>query len=162
MKNTITEEIFGELYNQFYPGIFRLCLSYVNGNSSIAEDLIHEVFLVVWDKRSTFRNESSASTWIYRITVNTCLMYLRKEKKLPLVFDEITTNISDEDELSEKETCKQLYDCISKLDEADKIFVMLLLEEITNNEIADILGISEINVRVKTHRLKNKLRKYFE
>jgi len=89
-------------------------------------------------------------------------MYLRTEKRHPLVLNEITTNISDEDELTEKETCEQLYDCISKLDEADKIFVMLLLEEIPNNEIADILGISEINVRVKTHRLKNKLRKYFE
>ena len=162
MKNAITEKIFSELYNQFYPGIFRLCLSYVNGNRSIAEDLIHEVFLVVWDKRNTFRNESSASTWIYRITVNTCLMYLRKEKRHLLVFDEIATNISDEDEFSKKETCAQLYDCISELDEADKIFVMLILEEIPNNEIADILGISEINVRVKTHRLKNKLRKYFK
>ena len=161
VENIITKEAFEALYKQFYPIIYRLCLGYVYGNRSIAEDLTHEAFLIVWDKRNSFKNESAISTWVYRISINVCLMYIRKEKKQPTALNVINTNIADNESGSSHEACEELYRCMEKLEEADKLLMMLILEEIPGNEIAQILGISEVNVRVKTHRLKEKLRKYF-
>ena len=98
------------------------------------------------------------STWIYRIAVNTCLTYLKKEKRQAK--DELTTNIIEniEEEVSEKqEQIKTLYQCIAQLDENERIIITMVMDELPYPEIAEISGISEGNLRVKIHRIKHKL-----
>ena len=81
---THLESLFRDLYQTNYPKVYRLCLGYMKGNSTQANELCQEVFIKVWENLSSFRQESAISTWVYRITVNTCLLYLRKKKDIPV------------------------------------------------------------------------------
>ena len=112
----------------------------------------------VWQNLEKFRNQAMISTWIYRIAVNTCLSYLRVEKRQAK--DELTDSIieTQAEELSEKnEQVAALYKCISRLEENERIIITLVLDETPYSEIAEISGISEGNLRVKIHRIKQKL-----
>lgn len=77
-----TPAYFEEVYSDNYPKVIRICMGYVKGDTALAKDLAQEVFIKVWENLASFRNESSISTWIYRITVNTCLLQLRGHKRL--------------------------------------------------------------------------------
>ena len=78
------ESNFDQIYKDNYPKVFRLCQGYTNGNEILSKDLAQEVFIKVWQNLNSFRNDSSLSTWIYRITVNTCLIELRKKKSVSI------------------------------------------------------------------------------
>jgi RNA polymerase sigma-70 factor (ECF subfamily) len=109
-----------------------------------ADDLLQEVFIKVWENLEKFRGESQMSTWIYRIAVNTCLLHLRSNKKQTKVnVEDFGSKISDE--TNEKEAQIQL------------LYITLLLEEVPYPEIAEVTSISEGNLRVKIHRIKQQL-----
>ncbi len=137
--------------------IYHLCYGYT-GDDAAANDLMQETFLKVWQNLDKFRNQALISTWIYRIAVNTCLSWLRVEKRQAK--DELTDNIIEtkSEEISEKnEQVALLYKCISKLEETERIIISMVLDEVPYAEIAEISGVSEGNLRVKIHRIKNKL-----
>ncbi|MGV8879721.1 MAG: RNA polymerase sigma factor [Sphingobacteriaceae bacterium] len=137
--------------------IYHLCLGFT-GDEDAADDLLQETFLKVWQNLEKFRNQSQISTWIYRIAVNTCLTYLRTEKRM--VTKELTPFIAENkrEEYSEKnEQVALLYKCIAKLDESERIIITMVLDELPYPEIAEISGITEGNLRVKIHRIKQKL-----
>lgn len=150
------EKQFRELYDTYSPKIHRLCLGYT-GDAMLADDLLQEVFIKIWQNHEKFRGESQISTWIYRIAMNTCLQHIRGEKfKNKVDIDKAV--IKKEDETNEKEQQIQLlYKCISELSEADRLIITLLLEEVPYPEIAEITSISEGNLRVKIHRIKQQL-----
>ncbi|NOU61273.1 RNA polymerase sigma factor [Marinifilum caeruleilacunae] len=151
-------ETFNRLYKENYAKVYRLCLSYVSGNEALADDLAQEVFVKIWQKLDQFRNESQVSTWIYRITVNTCLMHLRKIKKSQeKITDQIPENLSSETEDGKDDRLQMLRACIQKLNEMGKILISLVLEEVPQKEIAEAVGLSNENVRVQIHRSKGKL-----
>ncbi|MEO0527059.1 MAG: RNA polymerase sigma factor, partial [Bacteroidota bacterium] len=75
------KSFFEEVYRSNYPKVVRLCTGYLNGDGDIAKDVAQEVFVKVWQHLESFREESSISTWIYRISVNTCLLHIRDNKK---------------------------------------------------------------------------------
>ena len=70
---------FQNIYNKHRSKIFKLCLGYA-GDRDIANDLLQDTFIKVWENLEKFRNEAAISTWIYRIAVKTCRGYLRSEK----------------------------------------------------------------------------------
>lgn len=149
---------FNKLYRNNYPNVYRLCLSYVSGDMELAQELAQEVFIKVWQNLERFREESKISTWIYRITVNTCLMHLRKIKKQQEVSLTDTAEINEEQyQESNNQRLHMLRACMKKLDEMGKMLISLVLDEIPQKEIAEITGISHENVRVKVHRTKGKL-----
>jgi RNA polymerase sigma-70 factor (ECF subfamily) len=76
-----TEKKYKELYTAHYAKVMRLCLGYVAGDIDVAKDLTQKIFIKIWENLERFRSESSISTWIYRISVNTCLSNLRTKKK---------------------------------------------------------------------------------
>ncbi len=149
---------FNLIYKDHHTKVYRLCLSYVSGNESLADDIVQEVFVKIWQNLYKFREESQISTWIYRITVNTCLMQLRQIKKHQEKYTETIPDIplSDLDN-DTNEKLSMLRSCIGKLNEMGKILISLVLEEVPPKEIAETLGISDENVRVKIHRNKGKL-----
>ena len=149
---------FNQIYKDHHPKVYRLCLSYVSGNESLADDIAQEVFVKIWQNLNKFREESQISTWIYRITVNTCLMQLRQIKKQQEKYTETIPDIplSDLDN-DTNEQLSMLRSCIGKLNEMGKILISLVLEEVPQKEIAETLGITDENVRVKIHRNKGKL-----
>jgi RNA polymerase sigma-70 factor (ECF subfamily) len=154
---TNKEVDFRKIFEANSKKIFHLCLGYT-GDTDAANDLLQETFLKVWQNLDKFRNQAMISTWIYRIAVNTCLTYLRSEKRQAK--DELTETLAETraEEFSEKnEQVALLYKCISKLEESERIIITMVLDELPYPEIAEISGISEGNLRVKIHRIKQKL-----
>lgn len=155
------EKLFKEIFDKNSKKIFHLCYGYT-GDEDSANDLLQETFLKVWQNLEKFKKNSLISTWIYRIAVNTCLTYLRSEKRQAK--DEITDNILEtraEDFSEKNEQIAMLYKCISKLEENDRLIITMVLDELPYAEIAEISGISEGNLRVKIHRIKIKLTELF-
>lgn len=149
---------FEEIYNSYNQKIFRLCMSYSNDRDT-AKDLTQETFIQVWMNLSKFRNESSIGTWIFRIASNICLRQMERSKKN--ITTELPFQIEEKPEESSDAQIAFLYKCISELPEADRLIISLVLEDQPQKEIADIIGISEGNVRVKIHRIKQLLTQKF-
>jgi RNA polymerase sigma factor (sigma-70 family) len=154
---TDKEVAFKKIFEANSKKIYHLCYGYT-GDDDAANDLLQETFLKVWQNLDKFRNQAMISTWIYRIAVNTCLTYLRSEKRQAK--EELTPELEEtrSEEFSEKnEQVALLYKCISKLEESERIIITMVLDEVPYNEIAEISGISEGNLRVKVHRIKQRL-----
>ncbi len=149
---------FNELFTQHYKKVFRLCKGYFSGDEALASDSAQEVFIRIWEALDSFRGESSVSTWIYRISVNTCLLYLRKsstrKEKSTSVFPPIPAEIYSGEE---EEKLNKMYACIQKLEERDKMITLLMLEGTSYSEMAEVVGISEETLRVRIHRIKKNL-----
>lgn len=150
---------FEEIYNAYWQKIYRVCRGYVN-DDDWAKDLAQDTFITVWQQLASFRNEAAISTWIYRIAVNNCLRQIEKQKRLPK--DHFPQELVETVSVSSEGKIAFLYQCISELKEIDRIIISLELEDIKQAEIASIVGISEANVRVKIHRIKEKLTEKFK
>ncbi|HUH26958.1 sigma-70 family RNA polymerase sigma factor [Gelidibacter sp.] len=150
---------FKEIYNHYWPKIFRLCMGYVNDHA-LAQDLAQDTFIIVWEQLPKFRNESSIGTWIYRIASNRCLRQLETNKRIQT--SELPFQIKQETPASIEPEIQFLYACVSELPETDRIIISLELEDIKQSEIAKIVGLSEGNIRVKIHRIKAILTQKFK
>lgn len=151
--------VFEEIYELYWQRIFRLCMGYVN-DTELAQDLAQETFIIVWQQLPKFRNESSIGTWIFRIASNNCLRQIEKEKKFAKT--DLHINLEEKKQESMEPQIQMLYQFISELPETDRIIISLELEEIRQAEIAHIVGLSESNIRVKIHRIKEKLTQKFK
>ncbi|MCH2193831.1 sigma-70 family RNA polymerase sigma factor [Kordia sp.] len=152
---------FTNIYKDHYDKVYRLCLGYVNGDETVAKDLAQEVFIKVWEHLDQFKQKSSIGTWIYRITVNTCLLFIRKNKKRSYNLPETQEddhNVEEEEKVHQNRL-KQMYACIQQLKETERIVILLVLEGLPQKEISEITGHSHQNIRVMVHRIKEKLTK---
>jgi RNA polymerase sigma-70 factor (ECF subfamily) len=162
------------LFNRFHGKIYSLAMSILK-NESDAEEAAQDVFLTVIRKADTFKGNSALYSWIYRICVNTCLMRLRGKRRsdtvsieefMPVFTDE-GMHISPIDDWSkevERKTLeKELGDVIRKLTESlsEKyrvVFVLSDIEELSNEETAQILGLTVPAVKSRLHRARLYLR----
>ena len=149
---------FEEIYEVYWPKVYRQCMGYMN-DPDAAKDIAQETFIKVWQHLPNFRNESSIGTWIFRISVNSCLRQIGKDSKMPK--SELPNEIFEEILVNDEPKVDFLYKCISELPEVERIIISLELEELKQKDIAKIVGLSESNVRVKIHRIKEKLTKKF-
>lgn len=151
------QHVFESLHTSYHPMVSQMCRGFMKGDHDLAADLSQDVFINVWNALPGFRNESSHKTWIYRITVNTCLQYLRKTKdknRLPLEqAGSITETTNTGDERADN-----LMKAIGQLENIDRLIIMMVLDELEYEEIARVMGISENNLRVKIHRIKLRLK----
>ena len=139
--------------------VLQMCLGFMKGDRELAKDIAQEVFINVWNALDSFKGASTHKTWIYRITVNTCLLYIRSDKKNQ------TTPLDDDNHLvafetsgHEEEQHVALYKAIGELAKIERLIIMLVLDGVEYEEIEKITGISSINLRVKIHRIKKKMR----
>jgi len=146
--------VFEEIYAQYAPKIFRLCMGYVNDHEH-AQDLTQETFIAVWQHLSSFRQESAIGTWIFRIASNNCLRSMERKKRVTHV--ELPVHLEEIREETKEEKLQLLYRCIAELEETERIIISLVLEDLPQAEIAAIVGLSDGNTRVKIHRIKEKL-----
>lgn len=145
---------FEDIYRQYSPQVYRVCMGYINDHEH-ARDLVQETFIAVWQHLGSFRHESGISTWIFRIATNNCLRALERSKRiLPA---EMPLDLPAPAAENKEEKLQFLYNCIAALEETERIIISLVLEDLPRAEIAAILGISHANVRVKVHRIKEKL-----
>lgn len=140
--------------------IFKISKMYMD-NKDDREDLFQEITYQVWKAYSGFRGDSQFSTWLYRIALNTAIVFLKSEKKRSFIENEDFTDykiIQDEYDLEKEEKMAVMYNAINQLNPIDKAFIFYYLEDFSGKEIAEQMGISEGNVRVKMNRAKNKLK----
>ena len=145
---------FETIYKLYSPQIFRVCMGYLN-DAEQAKDLTQETFISVWKNLGSFRHESKISTWIFRIATNNCLRAIEVGKRM--IKTELPLNLPDLPEDSPEEKLRFLYRAISQLEETERIIISLLLEDLPQGEIADIVGLNPGTVRVRIHRIKEKL-----
>ncbi len=124
------------------------------------QDLFQEIICQLWKSYDSFRNESQFSTWMYRVAINTAIVFLKKEKRKVDRYEITSENIKEEDsDADEKERqIEHFYKAVQKLDKIDKAIMFYQLEGFSHREIGENLGISEGNARVKLNRAKEKLR----
>ncbi|MFY9607732.1 MAG: sigma-70 family RNA polymerase sigma factor [Blastocatellia bacterium] len=124
-------------------------------------DLYQEIVYQLWRSFGSFKGESSISTWLYRVALNTAITSLRKSKKVPEhteLDDQFITTPGSFDISDRSEQVQQLYSAIRSLGEVDRALVILYLEELSYKEISEVLGLTEDNVGVKLNRIKTRLR----
>jgi RNA polymerase sigma-70 factor (ECF subfamily) len=163
------ESRYREILDSNKDRIFRLCCGYV-GDRDERNDVYQEVLINIWKSLETFRDQAQMSTWVYRIAVNTCLSHLRTEKRRRGRIDnEASARIEmmpqeeqDENEDELHRSIERLYRCIATLCPVDRALVALYMEDVGSRESAEILGISEGNVRVKLHRIRKVLKSKLE
>ncbi len=156
-------DLFDQLYRDYAPMVKQVCTGFLNGDRALAEDLAHDVFINVWNALSKFRGEANYKTWIYRITVNSCLQYLRKPGKTAGFASEQLENLRDQDidaAVAGREQVNELYRAIGQLGEVDKLLIMMVLDELEYDQIASVMGISEATLRVKIHRIKQRIKNF--
>ncbi|WP_338393523.1 RNA polymerase sigma factor [Fulvitalea axinellae] len=151
---------FERIYAQHRDMVAKMCLGYMKGDLALAEDLEQDVFINVWNALDRFRNEASFKTWLYRITVNTCLQHIRKRDNKPssALPEEGPIAEATPDEGEERKT--RLYKAIGQLKEVERLIIMMVLDGEEYATIANVLGTNEGNLRVRIHRIKNNLKKH--
>ena len=129
-------------------------------NSDDQQDLFQEIVCQLWKSYESFRNESQFSTWMYRVAVNTSIVFLRKEKRKVDRYEIASENVKeDEGDSHIKESqLDHFYKAVQKLEKIDKAIIFYQLEGFSHKEIGENLGISEGNARVKLNRAKEKLK----
>ncbi|MEQ9378159.1 MAG: RNA polymerase sigma factor [Imperialibacter sp.] len=157
---TDNRPLFESLHHDYGSMVLQMCLGFVKGDKDIAKDLSQEVFINTWNALDKFKGASSYKTWIYRTTVNTCLKYIRGRKdKNHVSIDEAGSVRFAETSSMQENASNALYEAIGQLGEIDRLIIMMVLDEVEYEEIADIIGISSTNLRVKIHRIKKNLKK---
>ena len=148
--------------------IYRICCCYVHDEDE-RRDVCQEVMVHIWKSLSDFQGRSRLSTWIYRVTVNTCLDHLRAARRRNCLIEERLpedTRVFDiatfEPDQALEDDVRHLHECIRRLPPLEKTLISLYLEDVDTREMAAILGISEGNVRVKLHRTKKRLKDLWE
>lgn len=157
--NNPIEKEFLSVIKEYERVIYKVCYLYTTPHATLS-DLYQEVIINLWKAYPKFRKECKISTWIYRIALNTCITFIRKEKNIP----EIVTLTHESDWLMEEkdeltEMLRQLYLMINHLGQLDKSIILLYLEEKSYEEISGITGLTVTNVATKLNRIKDKLKK---
>ncbi|MEJ2542846.1 MAG: sigma-70 family RNA polymerase sigma factor [Calditrichaceae bacterium] len=155
------EELFIRILKENKDRVYRLCLGYLIDKQDV-DDLFQDVMVNIWRGLDSFRGEAKASTWVYRIAVNTSLIYNKKiKRKQQLIGHEEMDNLVDQtsDNAENNMNVASLRKSISGLKKPDRLIITLLLEGMSYQEIADITGISINYVGVKINRIKKQLEK---
>lgn len=148
---------FEHIVATYRPMIYQICAGFTN-DPGLANDLTQDTLVQVWKRLPGFRGEAKIKTWIYRITVNICLMDRRKPR--PSV-EEINnkSHLSAPLPHSPTEASLALRRAITHLPRQQRAVVLLHLEELSHLTIGQVLGLTENNVGVLLHRAKDRLRK---
>jgi RNA polymerase sigma-70 factor (ECF subfamily) len=124
-------------------------------------DLAQEMALQLWKSYASFQGQSQFSTWMYRVCLNTALTYYKvTQRNTTLPMEELSLTSDNESE-SKEERLELLFQLIHQLPVFDRAVIFLYLEGLSGREMANSLGISEGNVRVKLTRIKAKLKDQF-
>ncbi|AYB35375.1 RNA polymerase sigma factor [Chryseolinea soli] len=127
----------------------------------VRNDLFQEIVFQLWKSFSTFRGEAKITTWMYRIALNTAISGFRKQTRNVKTEDlkELHLNISDGWADDREEEVQRLHWAIRQLSEIERAMIMMALEEVPYEEIAETIGITQNNVRVRMNRIREKLKK---
>jgi RNA polymerase sigma-70 factor, ECF subfamily len=155
------EKKFIDLIKQHQGLIHKVCFMYEQ-DPDCRNDLFQEIVLQLWKSFPTFRGEAKITTWMYRIALNTAISGYRRQVRHIKTEDlnEKHFNISENYTASDQEEdFQRLQAAIRQLSEIERAMIMMALEEIPYEEIAETIGITQNNVRVRMNRIREKLKR---
>ena len=157
---SLVEKEFLEQIEKHKGVIFKISKMYMD-NFDDQKDLFQEITFQVWKAYPSFEGKSQFSTWLYRVALNTAIIFLKSEKRRSFIKNEEVENFKivadDYDDDQEKKLAK-MYKAIQQLNESDKALIFYYLQDYSGREIAENMGITEVNARVKLNRAKEKLK----
>ncbi len=154
----MTEREFESMIREHKGTIYTVCYMFSNDPDEVA-DLFQETLINLWKGSGTFRGESAVGSWIWKVTLNTCISSDRKKKRGPQT-GPLSMDIDlFEDQDADTRQIGLLRSRISKLGPFDRAIVLLWLENLNYEEIGQIVGISPKNVSVRLVRIKEQLKK---
>lgn len=153
-----SEQEFLSLINQHKGILYKVSRMYFD-NLEDQQDLFQEIILQLWTSLDSFKGNSKLSSWMYRVALNTAIVFFKKEKRkldniIPVKIEPMALDVYD----TEKDLqLVHFYKAVKELNKIEKALIFQFIEGLSGKEIAENLGISEVNVRVKTNRTKIKL-----
>ena len=157
------EQVFSKLIKDNQGLIIKVSRLYTNDLED-EKDLFQEIVLQLWRSYDTFKGDSKISTWMYRVALNTAITLFRKKTKSPQTDELQDFHFKDylEDDSEKQQQISLLYKVIKMLPNVERAIVMMYLDDLPYREIAENLGITEVNARVKMNRLKKTLKELME
>lgn len=164
MEPNTSQQQFTRIIQEHKSLLFKVANMYCH-NAEDRKDLLQEIVLQLWRSFNNYNDAYKLSTWMYRVALNVSISFYRKQTTRrahvsPL--QEAIIELPDEPANTETEAnIKLLHQFIRELKELDRALMLLYLEEKTQREMAEILGITETNVATKVGRIKERLREKF-
>ena len=157
--NNDTNIRYRKLIDRHSSLINKVCYMYAESVEDF-DDLRQETFINLWRGMDSFRGEAEMTTWIYRVALNSCVSYFRKNRKI-----KNTTPLDTIAELPSRDTetnaqLNELHSLINRLDRIEKAIILLWLDEYPYDTIAGIIGVPRNTVASRLHRIKEKLIRY--
>jgi len=158
------EEIFKQWLGEHKNLIFRLVKAYASSPQD-RDDLFQQILLQLWSSIPGFQGNAAQKTWIYRVALNTALVWrrsqirkLKRHRKLIIDFNEASdVQQTSSETMRDTQILDELYGAIRQLPKIDSSIVLMYLDGVSYEEMAEILGISRSNVGVRLNRAKKKL-----
>lgn len=151
------ERRFADIIRDYDSMVMRICFGYSRTAAELA-DLHQDALINIWQGLPGFKGDSSLKTWIYRVTLNTCVSTVRSERRrvTQTALDDFY-NLVDED-ADRRRLVSEMHDCISKLTPVDKAIMLLWLDDFSYDEIAATVGLGRNTVASRLRRAKEKLK----
>ena len=148
---------FTKMVKEYRKTIYTVCYFFSKDTEEV-NDLYQEILINLWRGFPNYRGESSLKTWIWRVSLNTCSNQERKKKsRIQTVPLSIDIDLYNDDDAGSRQI-QMLYDRINQLDVFDRAIILLWLENMTYQDIADVVGISVSNVTTRLFRIKEQLK----
>jgi len=150
---------FSDMVKRHEKIIFSVCFFYAS-NEIPYEDLRQEVLISLFNSYRNFKQQCAESTWVYKVCLNTCLFSLRKltTKVKTLSLEQLPPlHFQDDSNIELKEKLELVYSAISRLNPMDKAIILMWLDELSYEEIANNMGIARNTVASRLSRIKEKL-----
>ena len=153
---TDTERQFAKTVREHKTTIYTVCYMFSKDDDEV-NDLFQEVLINLWKGYESFGHRSDIRTWIYRVALNTCISLDRKKRRSGTVRLAMDINLF-EDRDEDTRQVDLLHKRISRLQPFDRAIVLLWLEDLSYEEIGQIVGISTKNVSVRLFRIREQLK----
>jgi len=161
------EELFQHLLDEWQAALQRLCAGYEYAPERRRE-LLQDILLALWRALPAFRGEASLRTWMYRIAHNVAASHASRSARDPM--QKTKTNLDPlvecepgpEQAVDRRRAIRQLHHHIRQLPPLDRQIILLYLEEVPQQDIAEIIGLSRDNISTRVHRIKTKLARAME
>ncbi len=147
---------FERIVQEHKETIYTVCYMFSKEKAEV-DDLFQDILINLWRGYESFRGDSKPGTWIWRVSLNTCITAERRKKGRQTVPLSLDVDFY-EDSCSEAKQARALHDRIQKLGMLDRAIVLLWLEDMSYEEIGAIIGISAKNVSVKLVRIREQLK----
>ena len=152
----VLEQQFAQTVKEHKSTIYTVCYMFSKDADEV-NDLFQEVLVNIWKGFDGFEHRSDIKTWIYRVALNTCISIDRKKKRAATARVSMDINLFEDRDEDTKQV-DMLHKRISKLQPFDRAIVLLWLENLSYEEIGQIVGISTKNVSVRLFRIREQLK----